>query len=83
MLAFAVMLRMTPYTGFNLIPATDSEDGYNSLVVSRTDEWVAIAGLAVGDRVNAIESDQSSLRLEAKHVLRSTFEAREHYSTRQ
>lgn len=82
-LAFAVMLRMTPYTGFNLIPATDSEDGYNSLVVSRTDEWVAKAGLAVGDRVNAIESDQSSLRLEAKHVLRSTFEAREHYSTRQ
>ena len=82
-LAFAVMLRMTPYTGFNLIPATDSEDGYNSLVVSRTDEWVVKAGLAVGDRVNAIESDQSSLRLEAKHVLRSTFEAREHYSTRQ
>lgn len=52
-LVFTVMLRITPYTGFNLIPATDYEDKYNSLVVSRTDDWVAKAGLAAGDRVNA------------------------------
>jgi len=33
-LVFTVMLRITPYTGFNLIPTTDYEDKYNSLVVS-------------------------------------------------
>jgi signal transduction histidine kinase len=82
-LALVIILRMTPYTGFDLIPAVDSEDGYSGLVVSRADDWVVDAGLSVGDRVVRIESNNQSLALEAKHVPRSTFEARDYYESRE
>lgn len=82
-LALIVLIQMTPYTGFNLIPVTDSEDGYDGLVVSRADDWVVEAGLSVGDRVVRIESNGKSLQLNAKHVPRSTFEARVYYSSRE
>jgi two-component system sensor histidine kinase DevS len=73
------VVRYSPYTGFML----EFDEASHSMMVVRLDGWVEEQGLELGDViVSATNSNGMQVDIEAKHIIRSSAQARKLFSNR-